>query len=168
MRLNVMAKSSSSDRLSGTRQMRRVITYGTFDLFHVGHLNILERLRALGDHLTVAVSTDQFNSIKAKTCVVAFEERMRIVGALRCVDQVIPETSWDQKPGDIQKLSIGLFGMGSDWTGKFDDLREFCDVIYLPRTDGISTTLLKKVIATREAPGARANGVARPEVWPAA
>lgn len=129
--------------------MKRVLTYGTFDLLHVGHLNLLERLRALGDHLTVAVSTDDFNRVKGKKCVVPFGERMRLVAALRCVDAVIPEEHWDQKPGDIQRLDIDLFGMGDDWTGRFDALSRYCDVVYLPRTDGISTTLLREVIIRR-------------------
>jgi glycerol-3-phosphate cytidylyltransferase len=123
--------------------MRRVITYGTFDLFHIGHLNLLERLRALGDHLTVAVSTDEFNSIKNKVCSMPYDERARIVGALRCVDQVIPEICWEQKVEDVQRLKIDVFGIGADWEGKFDFLKDWCDVVYLPRTVGISTTALK-------------------------
>jgi len=123
--------------------MRRVITYGTFDLFHIGHLNLLERLRAMGDHLTVAVSTDEFNRVKNKLCSMPYEDRARIVGALRCVDLVIPEQSWEQKVDDIRKYKIDLFGMGEDWRGKFDYLREWCEVVYLPRTEGISTTSLK-------------------------
>jgi glycerol-3-phosphate cytidylyltransferase len=123
--------------------MKKVITYGTFDLFHVGHLNLLERLRALGDHLTVAVSTDEFNGIKNKVCSMPFEERARIVGALKCVDQVIPEVCWEQKVDDVQRLKIHTFGIGEDWQGKFDFLMDWCDVVYLPRTVGISTTSLK-------------------------
>lgn len=126
--------------------MKRVITYGTFDLFHIGHLNLLERLRSLGDHLTVAVSTDEFNSVKNKICSMPFEERARIVGALRCVDRVIPEHSWEQKRHDVLQYGIAIFGMGADWEGHFDELNDLCEIVYLPRTDGISTTSLKQRI----------------------
>ncbi len=128
--------------------MRKVITYGTFDLFHMGHLRLLERLRALGDHLTVAVSSDAFNLAKGKTATVCYEERAHILRALRCVDEVIAEEAWDQKIDDIRRLAIQVFGMGSDWDGRFDDLKSLCEVIYLPRTEGISTTLIKESIAS--------------------
>ncbi len=128
--------------------MRKVITYGTFDLFHMGHLRLLERLRALGDHLTVAVSTDAFNAQKDKVATVCFEERAHILSALRCVDQVIPEENWGQKRDDIARLGISVFGMGGDWQGRFDELSDICEVVYLPRTEGISTTLLKESIAS--------------------
>lgn len=135
---------------AGTRAQhdgrRRVITYGTFDLFHVGHLSILRRLRALGDELVVAVSTDEFNAVKGKKTVVRFEDRLEIVRNLRCVDRVIPETHWDQKAGDVQRHGITTFGMGDDWKGKFDFLREHCDVVYLPRTVGVSSTEMKRLI----------------------
>ena len=131
--------------------MKRIITYGTFDLFHVGHLNLLERLRALGDHLTVGVSTDGFNDTKGKQCVVSYEDRARIIAALRCVDAIIPEETWEQKPNDIQSLKIDVFGMGHDWAGKFDDLTQYCDVVYLPRTEGVSTTSLRTLISTPDA-----------------
>lgn len=131
--------------------MRKVITYGTFDLFHMGHLRLLERLRALGDHLTVAVSTDGFNAGKGKQATVCYEERAHILAALRCVDAVIPEESWEQKVTDIRDLGIAVFGMGSDWDGKFDELKSLCEVVYLPRTEGISTTLLKESIASPSA-----------------
>lgn len=128
--------------------MRKVITYGTFDLFHIGHLNLLERLADLGDHLTVAVSTDEFNIGKGKICSMPYHERSRIVGALRCVDHVIAEESWDQKVRDVQELDIDVFGIGDDWQGKFDHLQPYCEVVYLERTHGISTTSLKLDIAT--------------------
>lgn len=128
--------------------MKKVITYGTFDLFHIGHLNLLERLADLGDHLTVAVSTDEFNLGKGKICSMPYDERSRIVGALRCVDQVIAEESWEQKVRDVQEHHIDVFGIGDDWQGKFDYLSEYCQVVYLPRTHGISTTSLKLDIAT--------------------
>jgi glycerol-3-phosphate cytidylyltransferase len=129
--------------------VKRVITYGTFDLFHIGHLNLLERLRNLGDHLTVAVSTDEFNLRKEKVCSMSFADRARIVGALRCVDAVIAEESWEQKVDDIRTHGIALFGMGHDWSGRFDFLEPHCQVVYLPRTDGISTTSLKEQIGEK-------------------
>ena len=132
--------------------MKRVITYGTFDLFHIGHLNILERLRAMGDHLVVAISTENFSALKGKKSVVSFAERARIVAALRCVDEVIPEENWEQKIGDIRRLNINLFGMGDDWNGKFDHLSKYCDVVYLPRTEGVSTTFLREKISISHNP----------------
>jgi glycerol-3-phosphate cytidylyltransferase len=132
--------------------MRKVITYGTFDLFHLGHLRLLERLRALGDHLTVAVSTDEFNAIKGKASVVCYAERAHIVAALRCVDVVMPETNWAQKRTDIAEHGIAVFGMGDDWAGKFDDLRDLCEVVYLSRTEGISTTMIRESIASPDMP----------------
>ncbi|MFC7051555.1 adenylyltransferase/cytidyltransferase family protein [Hansschlegelia quercus] len=130
--------------------MTRVLTYGTFDLLHIGHLNLLERLSALGDELIVAVSTDEFNAEKGKRCVVSYEDRCRLISALKCVSAVIPETHWSQKPNDIRRLGVDVFGMGSDWEGKFDSLSLYCKVIYLPRTEGISTTHLRKEISRRE------------------
>lgn len=124
--------------------MKKVLTYGTFDLFHIGHLNILKRARELGDYLVVGVSSDKFNHIKGKKCAISDEERMAIVEAIRYVDKVVPEDSWEQKIEDIKKYDIDVFVMGSDWEGKFDYLKEYCEVVYLPRTDGISTTQIKK------------------------
>jgi glycerol-3-phosphate cytidylyltransferase len=132
--------------------MKRVLTYGTFDLFHIGHLNILERLRGLGDYLAVAISTDEFNAVKGKQCVVSYAERAAIVSALRCVDEVIPEENWDQKAGDISRLKIDIFGMGHDWQGKFDHLAKYCEVVYLPRTEGVSTTELRTKISIKHNP----------------
>ena len=127
--------------------MKKVIlTYGTYDLFHVGHLNLLERLRALGDELVVGVSTDEFNASKGKHTIVRFEDRIRIVRSLKCVDTAIPEVSWDQKTRDIQKYHVTAFGMGDDWAGKFDDLSVKCEVVYLPRTEGVSSTEMKKLL----------------------
>lgn len=136
--------------------MKRVITYGTFDLFHIGHLNILERLRALGDYLVVGISTDEFNAQKGKQCVVSYAERAAIVSALRCVDEVIPEERWEQKADDVSRLKIDIFGMGSDWQGKFDDLSKYCQVVYLPRTEGVSTTELRTTISIKHNPRPRA------------
>lgn len=120
-----------------------VITYGTFDLFHYGHLKILETAKKLGDKLIVAVSTDEFNVIKHKQCVYPFEHRIKIVEAIKYVDMVIPETCWEQKREDIKIYNIDIFVMGDDWEGKFDDLKNLCKVVYLPRTEGISTTIIK-------------------------
>ena len=120
-----------------------VITYGTFDLFHYGHLQILKRAKALGDKLIVAVSTDEFNKIKNKKCIYPYEHRAKIVAAIRYVDKVIPETCWEQKRDDIKEYDIDIFVMGDDWRGKFDELKDLCKVVYLPRTDGISTTYIK-------------------------
>jgi glycerol-3-phosphate cytidylyltransferase len=121
-----------------------VLTYGTFDMFHIGHLNLLNRLKSLGDKLIVAVSTDEFNSIKGKKTLIPFEQRALIVQNIKCVDMVISEKNWEQKIDDIKKYNVDIFAMGDDWKGKFDFLKEYCEVIYLPRTQNISTTELKK------------------------
>lgn len=124
--------------------MKKVITYGTFDLFHVGHLNLLKRAKSYGDYLIVAVSSDEFNLGKGKKCFVSDQDRMEIVKAIRYVDEVILETSWEQKIEDVKKYDVDVFVIGDDWTGKFDFLKEYCEVVYLPRTDGISTTQIKE------------------------
>lgn len=123
--------------------MKKVITYGTFDLFHYGHLKILERAKALGDYLIVAVSSDEFNAIKGKKCYYSYAERAEIVKAIKYVDEVIPEHHWEQKIDDVKNNNIDVFVMGNDWSNKFDFLKEFCEVVYLDRTDGISTTKIK-------------------------
>lgn len=123
--------------------MKTVITYGTFDLFHIGHVQLLERARSLGDRLVVGVSSDEFNAIKGKKSVFPYEQRAQILRTLRCVDEVFPEHDWGQKEGDVLKYKADTFVMGHDWKGKFDDLKDLCQVIYLPRTDGISTTEIK-------------------------
>ena len=123
--------------------MKKIITYGTFDLFHYGHLQILKRAKALGDYLVVAVSTDEFNAIKGKQCTYSYEHRAAIVNAIKYVDKVIPESSWEQKEQDIKENDIDIFVMGSDWKGKFDYLKQFCKVVYLDRTQNISTTQIK-------------------------
>ena len=143
------------------KAMRKVVSYGTFDLFHIGHLRLLERLRRLGDHLTVFISSDEFNAAKGKTSAIAYTERAAIVAALRCVDEVYPEHSWEQKVSDIQRLGIHVFGIGCDWAGKFDFLRPHCDVVYLPRTRGVSSTLLKERIG--QAGGAELVEIVRPD-----
>jgi len=123
--------------------MKKIITYGTFDLFHFGHLRILERAKRLGDYLIVAVSTDAFNQVKGKKCVYPYEHRAKIVKAIRYVNEIIPETEWEQKRRDVVELDINALVMGSDWEGKFDDLKDLCEVVYLPRTPDISTTDIK-------------------------
>lgn len=124
--------------------MQRVITYGTFDLLHYGHINLLRRARALGDYLIVALSTDRFNKqMKNKVCVQSWEERKLILESLRFVDLVIPEENWEQKQEDIRLYKVDIFTMGSDWVGRFDFLKDLCAVQYLPRTEGISTTQRK-------------------------
>lgn len=123
--------------------MKTVITYGTYDLLHVGHINLLRRARALGDRLIVGLSTDEFNAGKHKQAYYSYEDRKTILEAIRYVDKVIPENSWEQKIKDVQENNVDIFVMGHDWTGKFDFLKDYCEVIYLPRTEGISTTKIK-------------------------
>lgn len=135
--------------------MITVITYGTFDLFHIGHLRLLERAASLGDRLVVGVSTDEFNLGKHKECVHPYEERAAIVGALKMVDEVFSEHSWDQKIRDVKKFGADVFIMGSDWEGEFDFLKEYCRVVYLTRTPNVSTTERKKLIASGEVPLSR-------------
>lgn len=123
--------------------MKKIITYGTFDLLHNGHINILKRAKELGDYLIVAVSTDSFNKQKGKQAYFSYEERKSILESIKYVDKVIPEETWEQKINDIKEYNIDCFVMGDDWKGKFDFLSEFCEVIYLKRTEGISTTQIK-------------------------
>lgn len=129
--------------------MRRVLTYGTFDLFHVGHIRLLERARALGDYLVVGLSTDEFNLGKGKNSVFSYPERFAILSAVRHVDKIIPEGSWDQKVSDVLANDIDVFVIGDDWQGKFDFLKTHCEVTYLPRTAGISTTYIKYLISEK-------------------
>ena len=125
--------------------MKRVITYGTFDLLHYGHINLLRRAKALGDYLIVVLSTDEFNwNEKHKKCYFSYEIRKQLLEAIRYVDLVIPEENWDQKITDVQEYHVDTFVMGDDWVGKFDFLKPYCDVVYLPRTPEISTTQIKK------------------------
>lgn len=125
---------------------KTVITYGTFDLFHIGHLKLLKRLKALGDTLIVAVSTDEFNAGKGKSTVIPYEQRAEIVENIKFVDLVIPETSWEQKIEDVKKYGVDIFAMGNDWEGKFDFLKEYCEVVYLERTKDVSSTQLKQTL----------------------
>ena len=125
--------------------MKRVITYGTFDLLHYGHINLLRRAQELGDYLVVVLSTDEFNwNEKQKKCYFSYEDRKKMLEAIRYVDLVVPEENWDQKRSDVQKYNIDTFVMGDDWKGKFDFLKDLCEVVYLPRTPDISTTQIKK------------------------
>ncbi len=126
---------------------KTVITYGTFDMFHIGHLKLFERLSKLGDELIVAISTDEFNAIKGKKVLIPYDQRSEIVQSIKFVDRVIPEKDWDQKILDIKKFNVDVFAIGNDWEGKFDFLKDYCEVVYLERTDHISTTKLKKSLA---------------------
>ena len=124
--------------------MKRVITYGTFDLLHYGHINLLRRAKELGDYLIVALSTDEFNwNSKQKKSYFDYEKRKALLEAIRYVDLVIPEECWDQKRRDIVEYHADVFVMGDDWEGKFDDLKDLCEVVYLPRTPEISTSKIK-------------------------
>lgn len=123
--------------------MRRVLTYGTFDTLHYGHIRLLQRARALGDYLIVGLSTDEFNIGKNKQAFHSWEERKAHLEALRYVDLVIPEKTWEQKPDDVKLYHVDVFTMGTDWKGKFDELGAFCEVIYLERTNGISSTMIR-------------------------
>ena len=124
--------------------MTRVITYGTFDILHTGHINLLKRAKEYGDYLIVAISSDEFNALKGKRAYYTYEQRKAILEAVRYVDEVIPEHTWEQKLEDVKKYHIDIFVMGDDWKGDFDFLQEYCEVIYLPRTIGISTSKIKK------------------------
>ncbi len=124
--------------------MKKIITYGTFDLLHYGHINLLQRAKALGDYLIVALSTDEFNSIeKNKVTYFNYGERKRLLEAIRYVDLVIPEQTWEQKISDVKEFRVDTFVIGDDWKGKFDFLKEYCEVVYLERTPEISTTKIK-------------------------
>jgi glycerol-3-phosphate cytidylyltransferase len=127
--------------------MRRVITYGTFDTLHHGHIRLLRRARELGDYLIVALSTDEFNASKGKTALFSYEERKADLEALRLVDLVIPECTWDQKVTDVRVYHANVFTMGDDWTGKFDFLKNQCEVIYFKRTPSISSTQIRNAMS---------------------
>ncbi len=132
--------------------MKRIITYGTFDLLHYGHINLLQRAKALGDYLIVGLSTDEFNlNAKGQKSYFGYEERKRLLEAIRFVDLVIPEQSWEQKRSDIREYHIDTFVMGDDWQGKFDYLAdEGCEVVYLSRTPEISTTQIKQNLMNQQ------------------
>lgn len=126
--------------------MKTVITYGTFDLFHIGHVNLLKRAKSLGDRLIVGVSTDEFNQSKGKTTLVPYAHRAAILESCRYVDLVIPEQNWQQKRPDIVQHKVDIFVMGDDWRGKFDELSDLCQVIYLDRTKDVSSSAMKQAI----------------------
>lgn len=132
--------------------MKRILTYGTFDLLHYGHIRILERAKALGDYLIVAVSTDEFNKIKGKKAYHNYKTRKKMLEAIRCVDLVIPENDWKQKKDDVLEYKVDTVVMGSDWEGNknFECLKDICEVVYLSRTEGISTTKIKKDLGLQE------------------
>lgn len=127
---------------------RIVITYGTFDVLHIGHINLLRRARALGDRLIVGLSTDEFNNSKHKSALLNYQNRKVVLEAIRYVDLVIPERTWAQKIDDVREYDVDAFVIGDDWWGKFDFLREFCEVHYLPRTAEISSTSIKEELAS--------------------
>jgi len=132
--------------------MKRILTYGTYDLLHYGHIRLLKRARELGDYLIVALSTDEFNAIKGKKAYHNYETRKKMLEAIRYVDLVIPENDWEQKIDDVKKYYVDVTVMGDDWEGneKFEVLRKYCDVVYLPRTEGISTTKIKKELGLQQ------------------
>ncbi len=123
--------------------MKKVITYGTYDLLHVGHINLLKRAKELGDYLVVVLSSDEFNELKHKTAYHSYSDRKEILEAIKYVDEVLPEYTWEQKISDVVDNQIDVFVMGNDWEGQFDFLKDYCEVVYLPRTQGISTTKIK-------------------------
>jgi glycerol-3-phosphate cytidylyltransferase len=135
--------------VAGAPQALRAITYGTYDLFHVGHVNLFRRIREHCGHLIVAVSTDEFNAVKGKKAVMSFADRCALVAACRYVDEVIAEHGWDQKERDIVQHRADLFVMGGDWEGRFDHLAALCRVMYLPRTEGVSSTELKQIVTAQ-------------------
>ena len=132
--------------------MKRILTYGTYDLLHYGHIRLLKRAKALGDYLIVGLSTDDFNKIKNKTAYHSYEERKEMLEAIRYVDLVIPEENWEQKISDVEKYHADVVVMGSDWAGsdKFDYLSDYCEVLYLDRTEGVSTTKIKEDLKLNE------------------
>ena len=132
--------------------MKKIITYGTYDLLHYGHINLLQRAKALGDYLIVALSTDEFNwNSKQKKCYFTYEQRKRLLEAVRYVDLVIPEENWEQKISDVKEFKVDTFVMGDDWTGKFDYLKDYCEVVFLERTPGVSTTMIKNDLKLKNA-----------------
>ena len=131
--------------------MKKVITYGTFDLLHYGHINLLRRAKEQGDYLIVALSTDDFNwNQKKKVCYFTYEQRKQLLEAIRYVDLVIPEENWEQKVSDVKEFRVDTFVMGDDWEGKFDFLKDYCEVVYLPRTPEISTTQIKQELKDKK------------------
>lgn len=128
--------------------MATIITYGTFDMFHIGHLKLIQRMRQMAENLIVGVSTDEFNFQKGKKCIIPYEQRSEIVRNIAGVSLVVPEREWSQKIDDIKRYKVDIFAMGDDWQGRFDELNAYCKVVYLPRTKGISTTYLKSLLSS--------------------
>ena len=131
------------------QDVRKVLTYGTYDLIHYGHINLLKRAKALGDQLYVGVSTDEFNLSKDKRSHFDFAHRKYLVESIRYVDFAFAETCWDQKIDDIKKYQIEVFTIGDDWAGKFDFLKDYCEVVYMPRSPGISSTEIREQLKTQ-------------------
>ncbi|SIT70956.1 glycerol-3-phosphate cytidylyltransferase [Edaphobacillus lindanitolerans] len=126
--------------------MKKVLTYGTYDLLHYGHMELLRRAKELGDTLYVGLSTDEFNSSKNKVSYFNFEQRKQMLKGVKYVDFIFEENDWEQKARDIEQYDIDILVMGSDWEGKFDYLSGLCEVIYLPRTEGVSSTKIKEIL----------------------
>jgi glycerol-3-phosphate cytidylyltransferase len=128
------------------RKIKRVITYGTFDVIHWGHINLLKRAKELGDYLIVGLSSDEFNALKNKKSYYSYAQRKLLIESCRYVDMVIPENNWEQKIDDIKKYNVDVFVMGDDWEGKFDFLKDYCEVVYLPRTPDVSSSKTKEYL----------------------
>ena len=126
--------------------MKRIITYGTYDVIHFGHINLLKSARELGDYLIVGLSSDEFNAMKNKKSYYSYGQRKFLLESCRYVDMIIPENNWEQKINDIKKYNINIFVMGDDWKGKFDFLKDYCEVVYLPRTPDVSSTQTKEYL----------------------
>ncbi len=131
--------------------MKTVITYGTFDVLHYGHIELLRRAKALGDYLIVACSDDDFNRIKNKQSYYPYAQRKTMLEAIKYVDLVIPESSWEQKRSDVLKYHADIFVMGDDWAGKFDFLKDLCQVVYLPRTPDVCSTETRRYLNRKDA-----------------
>lgn len=144
--MGILSQRWDDSPAGGASNEKTVLTYGTFDLFHTGHLRLLKRLKAMGDELIVGVTTDEFNTFRGKHTLVGFEDRIEIIRSLRCVDRAIALANREQKLDDIRRHGVSIFGMGSDWAGRCDDLRAHCEVVYLPRTEHISSTLIRNAL----------------------
>lgn len=129
--------------------MTRILTYGTFDTLHYGHIELLRRARELGDWLAVGLSTDEFNTQKGKTSYFNYSQRREFLSAVKYVDMIFPENTWEQKRNDIIKYNIDVFVIGDDWRGRFDDLSDLCRVVYLPRSKNISSSLIKNLLQNK-------------------
>jgi glycerol-3-phosphate cytidylyltransferase len=146
----IVLKRYLNNKISLINMVKKiVITYGTYDLLHIGHINLLKRAKALGDYLIVALSSDKFNAIKHKESFHHYNDRKKVLESIRYVDKIIPENSWDQKINDVKKYKADIFVIGDDWKGKFDFLKKYCKVVYLPRTKNISTTKIKEDLSKK-------------------